>query len=639
MAEEAQIKIDIDASGSVQTLGELEDKAGRLSEALKGAKFGSEEFKKLQSQLKATNGQIEGVGKSLQKLDADGIAGEFGKLSGAVGDVTGAMVLLGGENETLEQIASNIQKGLGISMALKGGIEGVTAAMKLLKNANPFGIIATVIGLVIASVVALIKYFDEVVGFFQYLGRILFGIGQQEYEQEQARRKASEEAAKRNKARLEEIRAEREERRKAFNEQQEAFDLEIAALEAVGKSSYALRLAKAEARREELLETIADIGKMSESWEKYYEEQFILSGKSREDFIKQLKGQGIDLEKLQQERIDLEKKVQTEITKANIDITKIKYDEAQKQKQIAEASAQAEADALAKLEEERQKALEAELERQRQEIEAKNAFLLELENAENEYLNKFLSKQEQEENAVRDKYFSLIEMAEMYGEDSTILEEAQQAALTEIRDRYADEAREKAEQERIERIQKADEERQALLDTGTQTIKSLEAINTLFHGREMARIQQKIGAGEKLTQAEARKLKRQEALNKAFALAQIAIDTAKAISGAVAQAQSVPYPYNLVAIATGVAAVLGNIAAAAAILDSSPSVSGADVGGGYGGSGNGFFQGEDLTGETPDIEGRSSGSTVLDQKVYVLEGDISDTQKRVAKIKEQASFG
>lgn len=50
--------------------------------------------------------------------------------------------------------------------------------------------------------------------------------------------------------------------------------------------------------------------------------------------------------------------------------------------------------------------------------------------------------------------------------------------------------------------------------------------------------------------------------SKVLALAQIAIDTGKALAAGIAQAQSVPFPGNIVAIATTVATILANIAAA-----------------------------------------------------------------------------
>lgn len=51
-------------------------------------------------------------------------------------------------------------------------------------------------------------------------------------------------------------------------------------------------------------------------------------------------------------------------------------------------------------------------------------------------------------------------------------------------------------------------------------------------------------------------------LSKTLALAEIAINTGKALAAGIAQAQSVPFPANLVAIATTVATILSNIAVA-----------------------------------------------------------------------------
>ena len=51
-------------------------------------------------------------------------------------------------------------------------------------------------------------------------------------------------------------------------------------------------------------------------------------------------------------------------------------------------------------------------------------------------------------------------------------------------------------------------------------------------------------------------------LSKTLALAEIAINTGKALAAGIAQAQSVPFPANLAAIATTVATILSNIAVA-----------------------------------------------------------------------------
>jgi|694.fasta_scaffold139162_2 hypothetical protein len=113
---------------------------------------------------------------------------------------------------------------------------------------------------------------------------------------------------------------------------------------------------------------------------------------------------------------------------------------------------------------------------------------------------------------------------------------------------------------------------------------------------------------------------------KAFALAQIAIDTAKGISGAVAQAQSVPFPANLGAIAIGVSTVLANIAAAKRILGESGNTPSAP--------------------EAPNVPQlftvnnqslRNAGiPNVGNQRVYVVESDITNAQGRV-KVNRQTS--
>ena len=51
-------------------------------------------------------------------------------------------------------------------------------------------------------------------------------------------------------------------------------------------------------------------------------------------------------------------------------------------------------------------------------------------------------------------------------------------------------------------------------------------------------------------------------MSKTLALAEIAINTGKAIAAGVAQAQSVPFPANIAAIATTVTTILANIATA-----------------------------------------------------------------------------
>jgi hypothetical protein len=146
-----------------------------------------------------------------------------------------------------------------------------------------------------------------------------------------------------------------------------------------------------------------------------------------------------------------------------------------------------------------------------------------------------------------------------------------------------------------------------------------------------------IGSLGQLIAASGNQSKEAVALQKTLAVAQIAIDTAKAIVGAIAQAQSVPYPGNLVAIATGVAAVIAGVASAVTTLNS------ADVGGG-----NAPPPSPPPTVSAPAIQQATAGTTELGGaeqaqlapiQAYVVETEVTGNQNNVNQIESQATFG
>jgi hypothetical protein len=187
----------------------------------------------------------------------------------------------------------------------------------------------------------------------------------------------------------------------------------------------------------------------------------------------------------------------------------------------------------------------------------------------------------------QDKYARLLTEAADYGKDQT---EIQKAALDD------QVANKKAADEKMvaDDKTKADALRKNQDDVMSATSSALGTLSQLY------------GAQTKK--------------GKAFALAQIAIDTAKGISGAVAQAQTVGFPANIGAIAIGVSTVLANIAAAKRILgkegETAPNVPSA------------------ATPQTFSVNNQSlrlnapNGQSPM-SRVYVLESDISNAQKRV----------
>ena len=208
-------------------------------------------------------------------------------------------------------------------------------------------------------------------------------------------------------------------------------------------------------------------------------------------------------------------------------------------------------------------------------------------------------------------YAALEEQARLAGDNTTDIEGAKQDALAKLRKKFRDEDL------------KAD---QKLRD---DKIKLQQDYLSAAGGV--------LGALDQLITASGNNSKQAVALQKTLAVAQIAIDTAKAIVGAIAQAQSVPFPGNIAAIAVGVAAVVAGIASAVTTLNST------DVGGATAPP-----PPSPQTVSAPAIQQATSGTTELggvDQanlapiQAFVVETEVTGNQNNVNQIESQANFG
>jgi len=420
-------------------------------------------------------------------------------------------------------------------------------------------------------------------------------------------------AAQQNQARLDALKKEQEALEEKHAKSQEGFDLEIEINNLLGKSSRALTQSKLE---DELLfsqEQARIIAEMIASWTKYYEDLFVISGKSREDFIATMKGQGIDLDALLNEATELQVEANNAI---RLNEAKLVDFTLKGNKKKADDKVEQEKKANKKV------------------IDERGKLIAQIEKLENEYYDSLLTKQQREENAVREKYFNLMDLAIQNDLDTLVLEEAQQAALQEIRDRFAQEQKDKDDQDAKELKEKKQQQLESAFTSAENLLKAAEALNTIFHGKELKRIEAKKKRGEKLTASEEKRLRKEAQIQKAFAIAQIAIDTARAISAAVAAGAAIPFPGNIPAIIAGVAAVLSNVAAASEILGSSPEIS-ASAGGG-----DIADLTEDASQDAP-VQALTEGSTLLNnevQQVVVVES-ITDGINSVGVIEAQASFG
>ena len=129
--------------------------------------------------------------------------------------------------------------------------------------------------------------------------------------------------------------------------------------------------------------------------------------------------------------------------------------------------------------------------------------------------------------------------------------------LLEERGQKEGQTEEEFQAERLEAQQTAAEKHKAIVDFENEV--------------EQARLDaasQVTGSLIKLTNAIGQNNKGFAMMSKVLTLAQIAIDTGKALSAGIASASSLPYPANLAAIATTVATVIANVATAISTVNS-----------------------------------------------------------------------
>lgn len=660
-----------------------------LKDELAGMDQGTQEFMEMAQQASILEDQIKDVDAQVRFLSSDtknldtlvqagmGIAGSFQAAQGA-------MALFGSENKEVQkamqkvvaiqgimngvQTVSNVlqrESILGYRLGTAGmlkwakGTKVVTLANQFLNKVIKKNPIIFLVTAAVAGMIWLSTKVKAVGDAFAWLGeQIMFIFGpllelfglledgtteqlKNEKALEEQRKEQSKEAARRNTERLAEIDAERKALVKAHNEAQKDFDFQIQINELLGKSNRQLTEQKLKEQIEFDKEQKRLINEAIQSWTDYYEKLFVMSGKSREDFKKQLKGQGIDLAQLEKEREDLIKE-----TNQNIELSEAKLinfrSESRKKDIEASKKAQAEKDKLEKERLAKEKEIQKEEEAQRKARVA--ARMAAGEKAMKEFLAlekrkaaalKELGKvnAEIEDNEFDRKRAKLIEQHELDMErlDETITEENDLKLA--LQEKFNQDMAKIQEEERQARIAKIKEIADATLDSAQSVVDIVGSINSLANDKEIKRIQDKQAAGEKLTKAEEKRLIKAEKTKRKIALAEIAIDTARAIAGAVASGASVGFPANIPAIIAGVASVLANVATAAGIIgEPLPDVS----------SGGGSTSASEIqeTETAPTINPVSEGSTLLNEptKVVVTEQDITNAQTSVSVIEQEATF-
>ena len=301
--------------------------------------------------------------------------------------------------------------------------------------------------------------------------------------------------------------------------------------------------------------------------------------------------------------------------------------------------------AAAKRREKNQKEIDANAARQKQEFEERQKVIEQIESLEDEYFNSLLDRQTQEENAVANKYFNLIEQAKKFGQDTAILEEAQQAALAEIKNRYA-------EQERLQMQASLEEQTKyalALAEADEQIAQAKR--NALNVGLESLRA----FAGENKALSVAIL-----GVQKALAIAEIITNAKKGIAASLVNWQSVPpfigtFPnpaYVKAGILHGKHVAMTKITAGASIASilaqSITSIKGAGgLGGNAGTGGAGSIGGAGTPPPAFNVVGTSGMNQIAEQlsqeqqpvQAFVVGSNVTTQQELDRNIVTTASLG
>ena len=263
---------------------------------------------------------------------------------------------------------------------------------------------------------------------------------------------------------------------------------------------------------------------------------------------------------------------------------------------------------LAQIEADKKAKADAIIEEQKEkDKEAFNEFQTRYNEQQTAIKNSRLSAEEQELLNVQNKYAKLKEEAEKYKKDTTLIEEQIGKETADIQKKYA-----------LKKIADAQAERDAKIQFASDINSGLSQLGNIFINDQ----------------------KKLEKFQKATALVQIAIDTAKAISSLVAMSQANPLNAvtgggaGIAQYASGIVQILTNVAKAKALL-SNPSASASGGGGGTSASPTSsssvtptvqmFGQGNNAN----NLTSQQTGGQQIQIQAVVSETEITATQNKM----------
>ena len=658
-AELRSLKAAIAEASDPEQMAALAARAGEVADRIKDANDAVNVFAS-GSKFEQISNSFGGIRDSLMSLDFEEASTKAQTFSKTLGSLNAADISKG-------------LKGLTSTVTTMGGAF-IKLGMQLL--VNPIFLLAAVITAIVVAVVAFLKkigVLDKIFNAINAALKPLIDGFKQLTEWLGLSTAASDDAAEKVKANNEKIVASSKERAEA---QSKSIDQEIQLAQSLGKETTKLEIEKTKVTEREskkrlkqtqkdLKELVDKRGVLAEQERARLKKQMqdenaiirqaqvdrkVIINKAAKEDADEAKAQAAkDAEDAKKRAEEAAKKykegkaaIQAEIAAANklvldsnktqeqkeIDDVKAKYAkliaEAKKYKQdvtALKAAEQLEIDAINKA------AADAELEIQKnlakQLADFRNEELDRAEAIQEQAYQSGLTARQKEIEERTYYYDNLIAEANRYGVDTKVFEEQRRKELADINKKFDDQDKQVA----LEKIAQEQAIRDAKIEIASSVAQGLGAIGEAF-----------IKDQEKL-----------EKFNKAQALIQIGIDTAKAISSLVAMSQANPLnsvtagAAGLAQYAAGIVQIVTNIAKAKSILMNPTNTSAASAGGGGGTSssasggssvpsfvpGNLFGQGNAANNVTAPT-GMESGQNITVTAV-VSETEITATQNKVNK--------
>lgn len=444
-----QIAVDQAVDASATTMGQ---------KLVANVEFGASAFQAFESASALAGVESEKLVQTMVKLQA---------IQGVVGSI-----------KTLQQGLKESTIGMKLLSLATGGYNLVVGTSTGLMKAFRIALLATGIGALVVGIVALITNFKKLFGFMTPVIDALkdFGdlIGLTNFAEE--RQSAKREGL--HQLEMARIEAEKKAREDAFNERQDQYDREIALARSLGQETFNLEVEKLNNQIEfdkQARDSREKAAKRAANTIKGLEKDIARSFSINQSRL--LRSQ----QKMLQEQVDEYKKYVKAVKDGENNLLILQNNNARQQKQkedkdLKDRNARYK-QFVDKRKREQERLFKIEQKRLFDIQKLEEEFLNEIEKLDEEHFQMTLSQQEKEETAVNDKYFRLIETAKKYGMDITDLEAKQQIELAVIREKFAEEELQKAEELNKKRAELRENFDALFRDQFDQSIKDLRDAN------------------------------------------------------------------------------------------------------------------------------------------------------------------